>query len=80
MCSFFDGEVKALQTGENHVMDKEQLKEQLLRIADMVNNKMYILQSNNYINQEQKDMQLRLIIILLNICNQFQIQKTASFH
>lgn len=55
MCSFLDGEVKALQTGENHVMDKEQLKEQLLRIADMVNNKMYILQSNNCINQEQKD-------------------------
>lgn len=55
MCTFLDGEIKALQAGENHNVDKNKLKEQLLRMADMVNNKMYILQSNNCISQEQKD-------------------------
>lgn len=55
MCAFLDGEIKALQTGENHIVDKSKLKEQLLRIADMVNNKMYVLQSNNCITQGQKD-------------------------
>lgn len=55
MCTFLDGEIKALQSGENHNVDKNKLKEQLLRMADMVNNKMYILQSNKCISQEQKD-------------------------
>lgn len=55
MCTFLDGEIKALQSGKNHNVDKNKLKEQLLRMADMVNNKMYILQSNNCISQEQKD-------------------------
>ena len=55
MCTFLDGEIKALQSGENHNVDKSKLKEQLLRMADMVNNKMYILQSNKCISQEQKD-------------------------
>lgn len=55
MCTFLDGEIKALQSGENHDVDKNKLKEQLLRMADMVNNKMYILQSNKCISQEQKD-------------------------
>ena len=55
MCAFLDGETKALQSGENHNIDKSKLKEQLLRMADMVNNKMYILQSNKCISQEQKD-------------------------
>ena len=55
MCTFLDGEIKALQNSDNHVVDKNKLKEQLLRMADMVNNKMYILQSNKCITQEQKD-------------------------
>ena len=55
MCAFLDGEIKALQSGENHTVDKGILKEQLLRMADMVNNKMYVLQSNKCITQEQKD-------------------------
>lgn len=55
MCTFLDGEIKALQTGENHTVDKSKLKEQLLRMANMVNNKMYVLQSNKCISQEQKD-------------------------
>ncbi len=55
MCTFLDGEIKTLQSGENHNVDKSKLKEQLLRMADMVNNKMYILQSNKCISQEQKD-------------------------
>lgn len=55
MCTFLDTEVKALQNGNNHTVNKEQLKEQLLKMADMVNNKMYVLQNNNCINQEQKD-------------------------
>ena len=55
MCAFLDGEIKELQSGENHTVDKGKLKEQLLRMADMVNNKMYILQSNKCITQQQKD-------------------------
>ena len=55
MSSFLDEELKAIQTGQNHIIDKNELKEQLLRMADMVNNKMYILQSNKCITQEQKD-------------------------
>ena len=55
MCTFLDGEIRALQSGENHSVDKDKLKEQLLRMADMVNNKMYILQSNKCISPEQKD-------------------------
>lgn len=55
MCAFLDGEIKALQSGENHTVDKGKLKEQLLRMADMVNNKMYVLQSNKCISQQQKD-------------------------
>lgn len=55
MCAFLDGEIKALQSGENHTVDKGKLKEQLLRMADMVNNKMYVLQSNKCITQKQKD-------------------------
>lgn len=55
MSSFLDEELKAIQTGQNHITDKNELKEQLLRMADMVNNKMYILQSNKCITQEQKD-------------------------
>ena len=40
MCAFLDGEIKALQSGKNHTVDKGKLKEQLLRMADpMVNNK-----------------------------------------
>lgn len=55
MSSFLDEELKAIQTEQNHITDKNKLKEQLLRMADMVNNKMYILQSNKCITQEQKD-------------------------
>ena len=54
MCTFLDGEMKALQNGENHTVDKSKLKEQLLRMADMVNNKMYILQSNKCITRRTK--------------------------
>jgi len=55
MCSFLDEELKVIQTGQKHITDKNKLKEQLLRMADMVNNKMYILQSNKCITQEQKN-------------------------
>ena len=55
MCSVLDNEIKAIQKSENHTMDKDKIKEQLLKIADMVNNKMYILQSDKCITQEQKN-------------------------
>lgn len=55
MCAFLDEEIKSIQTSQNHIPNKNKIKEQLLRMADMVNNKMYILQSNKCITQEQKD-------------------------
>lgn len=55
MCAFLDEEVKSIQTAKNHTVDKYKIKEQLLRMADMVNNKIYILQSKGCINQHQKD-------------------------
>ena len=55
MCSVLDSEIKAIQKSENHTIDKDKIKEQLLKIADMVNNKMYILQSDKCITQEQKN-------------------------
>lgn len=55
MCTFLDSEIKALQSRDNHIVDKDKIKEQLLRMADMVNNKMYILQSSKCISQQQRD-------------------------
>lgn len=55
MCTFLDSEVKELKNGKILATDKDKIKEQMLRIADMVNNKMYLLQSQKFITSEQKD-------------------------
>lgn len=55
MCAFLDSEVKELRNGKILTADKDKVKEQMLRIADMVNNKMYLLQSQKFITSEQKD-------------------------
>ena len=55
MCAFLDEEVKLIQAENGHKVDKDKIKGQMLIMADMVNNKMYILQKNNCITEEQKN-------------------------
>ena len=56
MCLFLDKQTKILQEDINkYSVDKNKIKEQLLRIADMVNNKVNYLQNNNVITPEQRN-------------------------
>lgn len=54
MCSFLDSELEEVTKNPNHIINKDKVKEQMLRMADMVNNKMNILQSNHCITPEQR--------------------------
>jgi hypothetical protein len=67
MCTFLDREIKAIQIGEkNRNIDKSELKEPLLKMKDMVNNKAYILQSNKCISQKQKDAYIKRFDFVFN--------------
>lgn len=55
MCMMLDSEFDKSVSNSNYVMDKNLIKDQLLSIADMLNNKVYILQHNKCINEEQKN-------------------------
>ena len=55
LCSFLDEELKEIVKNPNHTINKDKIKEQMLRIAGVVNNKMNTLQNNKCITVEQRN-------------------------
>lgn len=55
MCKDLDSEFQKMVSDKNYRLDTNLLKEQMLKMADMINNKLYILQYNKCITVEQKN-------------------------
>ena len=87
MCKGLDSEFEKMVSDKNYKLDKNLLKEQMLKMADMINNKAYILQNNNCITAEQKDKMIGNFNMVFNqamqeYCipplNQEDIEKTTK--